>query len=145
MEKDLGTLASESQWFVPSRSRDVGEQQEWKLRGFFLWAQDAKLPKEERITNSNVIRLPNAWATPMEDIPNAGTPLLVSLQGSTNARYTTTGATLGIGAQSLTRFGMRDARGHRRGRCCCAGIWQPSGVVRGRRTKSSSFGALREP
>jgi hypothetical protein len=33
-------------------------------------AGDAKLPETERISHSNVIRLPNAWAVPMKDIPN---------------------------------------------------------------------------
>ena len=41
-------------------------------------AGDAKLPKSERITSSNVVRLPNAWATPMKEIPAADTPLLES-------------------------------------------------------------------
>jgi len=41
-------------------------------------AGDAKLPEYERISHSNVVRLPNAWAIPMKDIPNAEFGLMES-------------------------------------------------------------------
>jgi len=31
---------------------------------------DARLPREQRISNTNITRLPNAWSYPMEKIPN---------------------------------------------------------------------------
>ncbi len=39
---------------------------------------DARLPVNERITNTNVIRLPNAWSYPMKDIPTNEYPLINS-------------------------------------------------------------------
>jgi hypothetical protein len=39
---------------------------------------DAHLPKEQRVTSTNIKRLPNAWSTPMVDLPNAKYSLLPS-------------------------------------------------------------------
>jgi len=39
---------------------------------------DARLPVSERITNTNVVRLPNAWSFPMKDIPTKEYPLINS-------------------------------------------------------------------
>jgi hypothetical protein len=39
---------------------------------------DARLPMEQRITNTNPVRLPNAWSYPMKDIPNKDYPLINS-------------------------------------------------------------------
>ncbi len=41
-------------------------------------AGDAKLPKEQRITKSNITRLPNAWSFALKDIPNEEYGLLES-------------------------------------------------------------------
>jgi len=41
-------------------------------------AGDAKLPESERMTHSNVIRLPSAWWIPMQDIPNKEFDLMES-------------------------------------------------------------------
>jgi hypothetical protein len=37
---------------------------------------DARLPREQRISNTNITRLPNAWSYPMDKIPNKEYDLL---------------------------------------------------------------------
>ncbi len=39
---------------------------------------DSKLPKEKRITNTNITKLPNGWLYPLEKLPNADYSLLPS-------------------------------------------------------------------
>jgi len=39
---------------------------------------DARLPVSERISNTNVVRLPNAWSHPMKEIPKDEYPLINS-------------------------------------------------------------------
>ncbi len=49
---------------------------------------DAHLPKEERRTSTNIKRMPNAWSTPMVDLPNAKYGLLPSgLLGPVEIRF----------------------------------------------------------
>jgi hypothetical protein len=49
---------------------------------------DAHLPKEKRSTSTNIKRLPNAWSTPMADLPNAKYDLLPSgLLGPVEIRF----------------------------------------------------------
>ena len=49
---------------------------------------DAHLPKEGRSTSTNIKRLPNAWSTPMADLPNAKYGLLPSgLLGPVEIRF----------------------------------------------------------
>ena len=65
-------------WFEPYRL-DITEfiqagKNTIKIEVANTWANrlagDAKLPEPERISHSNVVRLPNAWAVPMKDVPN---------------------------------------------------------------------------
>jgi hypothetical protein len=49
---------------------------------------DAHLPREKRSTNTNINRLPNAWSTPMKDLPSAKYGLLPSgLLGPVELRF----------------------------------------------------------
>ncbi len=49
---------------------------------------DARLPVSERITNTNVVRLPNAWSYPMKDIPTKEYPLINSgIHGEISLQY----------------------------------------------------------
>jgi hypothetical protein len=49
---------------------------------------DAHLPMEERHTSTNIKRLPNAWSTPMADLPSAKYGLLPSgLLGPVEIRF----------------------------------------------------------
>ncbi len=79
--KDAGIL-----WYTPYR-KNISEylkpgKNTLKIEVANTWANglagDAKLPKDERITKSNITRLPNAWSYPLEDIPNEEFGLLES-------------------------------------------------------------------
>jgi hypothetical protein len=73
-------------WFAPyhleiSKKIQPGTNR-LKIEVANTWANrlvgDAKIPEEERITKSNVTRLPNAWWVPLKDIPNEEVDLMES-------------------------------------------------------------------
>lgn len=72
-EKSLGTIWA-SPFILNLDSAIRTGENHLKIEVANRWVNrlvgDSKLPKEKRITNTNVTRLPNGWFHPMKDLPN---------------------------------------------------------------------------